>query len=495
MDPRARADDPRHPRTPDRPGLVEAGLWGAAAALLIVYAAVFALSAAARIFSPYELAYGESIVLQEARRVAAGEALYPPPSGLPLTVTAYTPLYYLVVGALQHLLGDRSYLLGRLVSLAATLGGAACLAVGVRAASGRWPAGALAALVVLGQNLTALLWAPLHRVDALALGLTLLGLALAATGRPLWAVAPLLLAALTKQSYVAAPAAVLVALWPQRRRMALFAALFGLGLAAAAAVGQWLTRGWFLWHVVVANANPFTVDYLTTMLGQFLQYNGLPLLLTGALFSLPERPPERVWRRYFLVSLVQTLASVGKIGASSNYWLEWSAAAAALSGILAVRSAHLPPGATGWYLRSLVGALLIAVPAYQATAYEALQLRLTGETAGLRDQAQLARTVAREPGDVLADEPGVVLAAGKTLEFEPIFTLLAEQGLWDQSPILAEIRNRRFGLVLLSRSLDEPVPPIELERITGAVRDALREAYEPAGQQNGHWLYRPRPQP
>ena len=46
----------------------------------------------------------------------------------------------------------------------------------------RWSVGLLAAGFFLTQNLTALLWAPLHRVDPLALGLTLLGLALATAG-------------------------------------------------------------------------------------------------------------------------------------------------------------------------------------------------------------------------------------------------------------------------------------------------------------------------
>ncbi len=189
-----------------RPPLSQAVLWGAIGGLLSAYVAVFAVNAMLRVPLPWELSYGESIVLQEVRHVASGETLYEPPTSLPLTVTAYTPLYYLLIGTLQRLIGDSSYTIGRIVSLLATAGGAACLAAGVRSATGRWPAGLLAAFVFLTQNLTANLWGPMHRVDTLALGLSLLGLAVAAAGDPRWAVLALLLALLTKQTYLAAPA-------------------------------------------------------------------------------------------------------------------------------------------------------------------------------------------------------------------------------------------------------------------------------------------------
>ncbi|MBV9355838.1 MAG: hypothetical protein JO023_09955 [Chloroflexi bacterium] len=480
-------------RSPDRDRLVDTVLWGATAGVVIVYAVVFVLSAAARIPSPYELMYGESIVLQESRRFAMGDPLYPAPTQLPLTVTAYTPLYYVLVGTLQRFFADYTYTIGRLVSLGSTLGGALCLAFAIRRAGGRWSAGGLAAVYFLTQNMTALLWAPLDRVDPLALGLTLLGLALAADRRPLWATLPFLLAMLTKQSYVVAPLAVFVVLWPARRTMLAFALILVVGLIAAVLACQRLTDGWFLWHVVVANANPFTFDYVTTQLGGFLQFNGLPLLLASAMFALPGRPGERLWRVYFVLTLLETLATIGKVGASSNYWLELSAATAGLIGLLAVRVLYLPGRASSWYVRALLGGLLIAMPAYQATAYEGLLLTQTGETPGLHDQAQLTQLVAQTPGDVFTDEPGIAIAAGKSIQFEAvIYTVLAEQHLWDQTPILDAIHAKRFSLVVLDESLDDEPPPIEAERITRTVRDALHDAYEPIGQQNGVWLYRPR---
>ena len=93
---------------------------------------------------------------------------------------------------------------------------------------------------------------------------------------------------------------------------------------------------------------------------------------------------------------------------------------------------------------------------------------------------------------VMTDEPGVAIAAGKPIEFEPIFTLLAEEGLWDQTPILSAIHDQRFDLIVLTESLTAPHPPFENERITLAVRNAIAADYDEVGQANDDYLYRPK---
>src|SRR5688500_9740067 len=120
-----------------------AAIWAVVVVLILAYLVVFGLSAAARLPLPVEFMYGESIVLDLARRVSRGEPLYSAPDRLPLAVTAYTPLYYLLVGGLQRLCGD-GYVPGRLVSLTSALAAALLLVCGVRRSGGRWSGGLLA---------------------------------------------------------------------------------------------------------------------------------------------------------------------------------------------------------------------------------------------------------------------------------------------------------------------------------------------------------------
>jgi hypothetical protein len=142
--------------------------------LIAIYLVLFALCAAGRLARPLEeFTYGESWLLDGARRVARGEGLYGSVNQVPMMHIAYTPVYYAVVGGLLRLLGDSGYTIGRAVSLVATLCGAGALAWSIKCLTCRWSIGLLAAGLLLTQNLTVLLWAPLDRADPLALGLTL----------------------------------------------------------------------------------------------------------------------------------------------------------------------------------------------------------------------------------------------------------------------------------------------------------------------------------
>src|SRR5205085_43907 len=148
----------------------------------------------------------------------------------------------------------------------------------------------------LTQNLTVLLWAPLHRVDPLALAFTLVGMALVTSGRSSLAAVAFLLAIFTKQTFVVAPIAVCVALWPCRARLVRFLAILGGGLVVAVAMAQWLSQGWFLWHTVTGNSNEPDLLTFSVLMGSFLQYNGLSVVAALVTLALPETPGERVWR-------------------------------------------------------------------------------------------------------------------------------------------------------------------------------------------------------
>jgi hypothetical protein len=470
-------------------------VWTATAGLFVMYVVVVGFSFYTRIFDPTEYVYGESIVLDETHRLAAGQPLYAPPTGLPLTVTAYPPIYYLVVGMLQQLSGETGYSVGRLVSVGATASSTLMIAWSVHRVAGRWAAGLLASGLFLTQNLTVLLWGPTHRVDMLALCFTLFGLALATGCRSTLAALPLALAVLTKQSYLAAPVCVVLTLWPRRCAIVRFAAVFVGSLLLAVGVGSWLTGNELLWHTVVANANPLDYDYFASMLASFAQFNALPLVAAAALFGLPVRPAERLWRAYFVLSGLAALVTVGKIGASSNYWLELTAATSILIGVLVVRllDTSMARGAftSAGLAAVILASLLTCVPAYQATMHQALAMLDTGRSPDSAGRFEAAALVANEAGPVLTDDPGLAVLAGKRVEFELIFTLLAVQGIWDEPPIMNAIHAREFGLVILQEPLDAPPRPLNSERFTETVRAALQAAYAPAGQIGGYWLYRP----
>jgi hypothetical protein len=471
---------------------------------MVMYLALFALTAEDRLARPLEeLTYGESWLLDGARQVAGGGGLYASPDHLPLMQIAYTPLYYVVVGGLERIVGDHGYTVGRAVSVVSTLVGTLALAWSVRCLTGHWRFGWLAGGLMLTQNLTLLLWGTLERVDALALGLTLVGLALFTMRRGAAAAVLFVLAFFTKQTFFVAPVAAAIALWPCRASLTRFVAIVACGVLGGVGLAQWLTNGWFLWHVGLANANTPDLMTFSVLMGSFMQFNGVPVLAALTSLALPSAPGERVWRLYFVGCLL-TLPTVAKLGASSNYWLELTAATAAL---LALASFRL----TAWPMARVVpptviaGALLIAVPGYQATATElaltaadTLQpasphyLSLVGDAGAtpMRIDAAFVDYVARQPGDLLTDNSGLAVAAGKPIEYEfQIFQLLRAEADWSEQPILDAIAARRFSLVALMHPLDGS---LDDTRWSPALQSELLEAYEPAGAQAGFWLYVPR---
>ena len=484
---------------------VAVALWTLIAGLIGLYLVLFALMAATRIARPIEeFTYGESWLLDGARRVAQGSALYAPANELPIMHIAYTPLYYFIVGELQRIVGDHGYVVGRGVSLVATLIGALALGWALRRLTGHTWVGLLGIGLFLTQNVTLLLWGPLERADPLALGLTLVGLALVIAQRPSLAALVFLAAVFSKQTFVAAPLATAVALWPCRASFLRFAAIFCGGLIALVVAAQELTQGWFLWHTVTANSNQPDLQTFASLLGSFLQYNGLPVLAAFGSFALPAPSfGERIWRLYFVAALL-TLPSIAKLGASSNYWLELSAATAALLALASCRLAAWP--AVRLVAPTMIaGSLLIAVPAYQATAVEVstsvadllkpatpryVSLVSDGGAAPYRVETGFIDRIAREPGALLTDNSGLAAAAGKQIMFEfQIFQLLQAEGRWAEHPILDAIAARRFALVALMHPLDGAV---DGTRWTLKLQSALKAAYVADGSEAGFWLYRPR---
>jgi hypothetical protein len=219
--------------------------------------------------------------------------------------------------------------------------------------------------------------------------------------------------------------------------------------------------------------------------------------------TLPSAPGERVWRWYFVGCLL-TLPTVAKLGASSNYWVELTAATSVL---LALVSHRL----TAWPTTQVVaptviaGALLIAVPGYQATATDValsladtlqpptphyLSLISDAGAAPLRVDASFVDYVAQQPGELLTDNSGLAVAAGKPIEFEfQIFQLLRADTHWSEQPLLDAIAAQRFSLVALMHPLDGP---IDNTRWSPAIQAALLDGYVSDGTQAGFWLYRPR---
>lgn len=467
---------------------------------------------------PFSLDYGEGIVLQQALLIL-GPGAYGDITQYPFIVFHYPPVYHLLV-RLVAAFGIDIVIAGRLVSIASTLATLSLVAamaatlIGDSAPSLARRIGAFgAALLVIASPIVGL-WAPLARVDMLAVALSLGAVLLASRSagskvRLDGAIVLAVLAVFTKQTSVAAPAAIVFALLLMRPRDGVRAMVVGLGLGGVLFAGASIaTDGGFFRHLESYNMNRFSLERLGDLL-LLLGFVGLAtqmLLATLALMLARRKILAVGWRsparrsattrdRQSLLLLMLMihlaistlmLALMGKSGSSVNYAIEWlSFAAVAVGFVLAwlwssIQSDQANKTVPWALLLVLLLALnLLIAPLTEKPAYAA---------ALQRDRQALVEEIRASGGPVISDDMVLLLRAGQTIPWEPaIFAELAHGGLWDERLILDMIRARRFTMILTHGN---PGERLFDSRYNPAVAHAIAEAHPRREERLGGMILR-----
>lgn len=295
-------------------------------------------------------------------------------------------------------------------------------------------------------------WGDAGRVDALGLAFALAGLYMVAraelrNGSYLWSLPFFYLAFFTKQSLVAAAAAVVIYLFVSGKRKqsfgfaALLGAGIGLGLAGLAAA----TGGNYLFFMTMERYTPFSVEQLVATWG-------LSLLLYGSLIGLAlwQAPaffkaggPKRlllIWGGLaFLVSL-----TVGKSGAADYYFFEVLAFLSVMAG-LALASLDfkqlLPKAAFGLQIAILLGLAFWLNFQFDRQAnlrpsYDEARRVLAGYPAG---------------SHIFAELSGPAMASG---HFDQVFDhflyrQLSSAGVRDGQALVRDINQQKFAIMLM----------------------------------------------
>lgn len=388
--------------------------------------------------------YGEGIVLSQSYMFGSGGPLYHAIGQPPFTITAYTPLYYALVAFLTQFTGP-SFLPGRAIALFSLAAAALLVAFAAKKETG-WRWGVLGGCFFLAHPFVAE-WAGLHRVDTLALALTLAGLLLARREHLAWSAVAVSTAVFTKQTYLAAPAAIVCLLLIQRRyrQAGLFCAVLAAIGASAFAVFSMLSDGQFAQNTIIANINPSYPEYLLIWLAQASPAL-LPLLALSivGLVVLPAR--WNLWKLYFGFTAFNLLALV-KEGASYNYFLETFAAGGILSaGVLSMVAAR----GQAWLARVAVAVVVIAMlPGILPTVGD------IDRTWHGREEEQQAvdwavTQVIASPGPVISEDLGVLALAGKPITYEyVIYSLFQLDGRWSDAGFRAAIEAGAYPRLLL----------------------------------------------
>ncbi|MCP4537421.1 MAG: hypothetical protein GY832_09775 [Chloroflexi bacterium] len=460
--------------------------------VLIVALGVFAVHAAKSVSHRYPLDYGEAPLVNQAMHLADGQNIYRRNlSEPPYTISNYPPLYVLSMAPFVELFGP-NFWSGRAISVASALASAVFIALIVHSQTKDWLASAAAGLFLLAIPFV-VYWASLARIDSLALALSLAGLYLLARWPDArWSMiasALLLLAAIyTRQSYaLAAPMAAFFWLCAHnwRRAFGLVALVGGLALLLFFVLNM-LTQGGFYFNIVTANVNEFGMDRLEWNLHQLRDTAFILLLLSGAfLIFAPGRMRSWPLLTPYLIGAALSGLTIGKIGSNVNYFLELCATMSLVAGsfVAWVRRTGL--------LRAVLP-ILLTMQAVQLMVwtFDEYWGPLNNRIRSVSEIRQLEDIVIDTDGPILADEyMGLLTLQGRPLVIQPFeVTQLSNVGLWDQTSLVEDIRDKEFPIILVHHF---PSYPVYKERWTPEMLSAIDRSYVFAESLADTRVYRP----
>ncbi len=449
---------------------------------------------------PYALDYGEGQILDQVNHLAHFQSIYFTSRSTttpPYTIANYPPLYPLIQAPFVWIFGT-AFWYGRLINLLSVLAAAVFLALIIQTLTKNWIAGAIGGLTMLCMP-QIILWSPFIRVDQMALGLSFAGLYVAVRwpkgrGGLIVAGALMVAAAYTKQSYaLSVPLAAFVWLLSQKQ----FKRAFQLaGIVAGAGIIIFgllmlVTRGSFFFNIITATQSKFVWDTVRNTFNDQVEH--LPLLLFGSgvfvLIGIWGKIRPKTWAlvsAYLAGAMIETI-TIGKDGSSINYLYELSAGYGLLAGSLIA----WPGKNFRWATAILIALLATQIGAMTDWNHNYFLPGFNYKFNHQDEIAQLEKIVRDAKGPVLADEyMGLIPLAGQTVYMQPFeYKQLVDGGIWDDTPIVKDISNKKFAAILI---YNPPDWNSFSERWTPFMRLEILNNYQETGYYAQTTVYIPR---
>jgi len=456
------------------------------AALPLLWRSIMRL--AALLSYPYPHDGLEGTLSYEAGLLRAGLPLYQPLELHRFVSAPYPPLHPLLLGFAAQIAGPHIFWGGRLLSLVCALGVTLLIVLIVRHCSGSWLAGLLGTALFLSTP-PVLLWATRIKPDMLALLWTALGLYLATRAMrsptadqpllgPIGAAVCFVLAFYTKQTAIAAPLAVGLALLtldlrgfragaragyigrlPLRRRTLAFGLTYLILLTCTLLLLDAITSGQFSFHTLVMHRRASWSPYLLAKFVALLAPYWPALLLGLALLVRAIRDERALVPACYLLLVPLSLIGAGKTGANHNHLLESLLALSLAAGIAVGWAAEV------WPRQLPAAALLLALFAVQLALAFQPQPWYASELAPADSPERYLTFIRNTPGEILADDVALLYMLGRPLRYDDPSGMgpVAISGAWDQRGLVEEINQRRFSAIMI---------PVNVER----------ESFDPAGR-------------
>jgi len=422
---------------------------------LLAGAAIFFIQALRSIGVQQDIHYPESAVVFGVINRWRGQPLYHDFHQAPFAVTGYTPVYYFLSAGVAKLFArsvHAVYALSRLVSFIATILTALTASLIVKREGGGKTAQFATALLFLSSSIL-LPWGFMARVDALMLLFTVGGLYLfqrfKGTTWQYLSIVAFVLALFTKQSALAAPAAVFGVLMLERRwRQAfIFATVLVLVCVICFAVFNQMTGGLMALNVIGSLDAPMRLRSIYEIFSN--SSIGLLAPIMFAIFGIiAARGRARVALLilYLIGSIALAAVTSGKLGSDRNYYLDTLLAASMLGGIgiewLSTFSGR------GW-LKAAIGTIiviLIIIPDLNQKYATANTDYFVSE-----NNDSTIDYLRNTPGDILTQDSNIPLRLEKPVFVTDSYHLSVLEAChkWQPDPLIQLIEQKHFQAIVL----------------------------------------------
>ena len=428
-------------------------------------------------------------ILNTAWCLANGGKIYHGINSPPYSFAAYTPIYYAVI-ALPMKLTGLNFIPAKLITLlfSLSIGWAfvhLCRLWHRSPRDGIWTA-----------TLCLLVPAVLYNVirshpQMMAMSLTTWSLVFFLRNRwfPTLIISPLLavLAFYTKQSEIVLPLAMILYLAVRNRRWLLpYAAVGTIACLTPMIWLQHATNGYFLFDVfrlAELSFHPWKIG--DVFIGWILP---IVFFLAFAMMTMWHRFRERTWEPidYFLACLIPiTLVSLGRAGSHSQYVVEM----VIVVFLYLLRTTGLPD-IKGKDLLVVVQVLVLICHSFVYVFLDAGPWGL----ASIRASEKIYPMISGAPGPILSKQGSFALFSRGSIYIQLFhFVGLWNIGLWDQSPLLRDINDRKFPWIITQFPIeDSEAYKSDLERFNLKIVTALRRNYRRREAFYPYYIYVPR---
>jgi hypothetical protein len=458
-------------------------LWTA----LILTAAAILISCGVMLWARNEFTTAESVVAAQSLMLEHSGTLYYDLNHYPYTVAGYMPIFYWLEAGLIRL-GVPAFASGRMITMTAFLvliG--TCRRTALLYTEDQIIAWMAALLVASSPQM--FLWSVTGQVDILAVSFAALAFyhfsRYYVRGEPSLSCAALfaLLALFTKQTSIAAPAAIFLSLFPQDRKKALhFAATVGGGGGALVMSLNAALHGHLLQDTVQANMNPLSWWKFVAQLQYVGMLSGCLLLMAVLSFRRLAAGLSRPLCLYAACAAAVFLATCGKVGSDTNYQLEMTVVLAECAAVGLHRLDFLPlyfAGSKRWITLLVLPLAIHVVNGYRVLP-NLVTSRVASELAARAQLEELRPYVQPSGGLVLSSDYSSMVRLRQRMDVEPlIYGLLVRAGAVDPEPVRRDLIRGAFSAVILTEDISQPPQDSFLEFIIlpASQRAAIRQHY------------------